>query len=269
MDERHRAAYLSVAERAEPARPRGGVSLDPGSDRLDDEDVGQARHDRFAARSQLLGFGRHQPQDALHPVDLGRLGRVYVDRRRQDVDEVARRRMVEADGAADEGRPGAAAAVAKELVAVAHLLERQVEDRRSRRSRFAVEPVAFAMGNERELAGVEPLGVALLGLEPEAPRGDDVEPDVGRHQGERQAPGSGQIGTAVEGAVHAQEVERLAERIGRRPRIERIHRGAVSRVEEPIVQQDGRSGMKWRRLGHRQSPCSLPDWTSNPRKERR
>ena len=42
VDQGDRAADVPVLERAEPASARGRVGLDPGADRLDDEDVAEA-----------------------------------------------------------------------------------------------------------------------------------------------------------------------------------------------------------------------------------
>ena len=70
MDQRQRAADLRIAQRAQPACLRRRILLDPGADRLDDQDVGKPRHDRLAAGAQLACFGGHQAQRALQPFEL-------------------------------------------------------------------------------------------------------------------------------------------------------------------------------------------------------
>ena len=77
-------------------------------------------------------------------------------------------------------------------------------------------------GHERELRRAERLG-AVRGLQPEASGRDHVEPDVARHRRAGSAPGRGELRVAVEGAVHAQEVQRLAERVRGSPGIELGH----------------------------------------------
>ena len=103
MDERDRPADLRVLERTEPAALRRGILRDPGADRLDHEDVGEAGDDRFPARAQLTRFGGHEAQRSLEPVRLGRAPRLDLDpaRTRRDQVEhqaVPQRRQLEPPG---------------------------------------------------------------------------------------------------------------------------------------------------------------------------
>jgi hypothetical protein len=140
-----------------------------------------------------------------------------VDRLGQDPDEVARGRVVEAHGAADQRRRRAALAVAEDLVAFAGVLEVELEDARRGDARLAAQAVPVAARHEREVAGLEPARVRVADLEQHAAVGDDVEPEVSGHRVQRHSPRRAQLGAAVERPVHAQEVERLAKGIGRRP----------------------------------------------------
>jgi hypothetical protein len=56
---------------------------------LDHEDVGKARDHGLAAGSQLLGLGGHQPERAVDPIHLGRVGSLDVDHLRQDARDAA------------------------------------------------------------------------------------------------------------------------------------------------------------------------------------
>src|SRR5829696_4488970 len=64
--------------------------------------------------------------------------------------------MVKAHGAADHVDAVAAASVAQNLVAVAELLALELEDARRRRIGLAAQPVALAVGDERQLACGQP-----------------------------------------------------------------------------------------------------------------
>jgi hypothetical protein len=60
-----------VLEGAEPAGAGSRGGLDPGTDGLDDQDVGQAGDHGLAAGLQGSGLGSHQPEDGLHPAGPG------------------------------------------------------------------------------------------------------------------------------------------------------------------------------------------------------
>ena len=86
---------------------------------------------------------------------------------RQDLDEVARGRVVEAHRAADQRRGRAAAAVAQDLVALADLLALEVEDPGRGDAGLAAQHVPLAVRHQREVAAREQRGVGLARLEPE------------------------------------------------------------------------------------------------------
>ncbi len=69
-------ADLLVAQRAEPAGPRGRVGLDPRPDRLDHEDVGEPRDHRLAAGAQLLRLGGYQGREAIELAFIAALPRL-------------------------------------------------------------------------------------------------------------------------------------------------------------------------------------------------
>src|SRR5688572_16286884 len=129
--------------------------------------------------------------------------------------------MVEAHGAADHVDVAASASVAQDLVALAELLALELEDARRRRVRLAAQPVALAVGHERQLArGEAPRRLGLWSLEPAASAGDDVKPQVALERRQLEPERGGELGAAVEGAAQLEEVQRLAERIGGRgPRL--------------------------------------------------
>ena len=78
--------------------------------------------------------------------------------------------MVEAHGAADHVDALAAASVAQDLVALAELLALELEDARRRRVRLAAQPVALAVGHERQLVCGQAPRLGLWRLEPAASR---------------------------------------------------------------------------------------------------
>src|ERR671910_3395638 len=127
--------------------------------------------------------------------------------------------MVEAHGAADHVYALAAASVAQNLIAVAELLELELEDARRRRIGLAAQPVALAVGDERQLARGEAPRLGLWRLEPAASAGDDVTPQVALERRQLEPERGRELGAGGEGAPQLEEVQRLAERIrGRGPR---------------------------------------------------
>ena len=70
MHERKSATNLPVLERAEPSGLRSRILCHPRADRLDDEDVGEASHNRLAAGTHVLRFNRHQAERALDRFQL-------------------------------------------------------------------------------------------------------------------------------------------------------------------------------------------------------
>jgi hypothetical protein len=73
MDKRDGAADLLVLERAEPTCLRGGVLLNPRSDGLDYQHIGETGDYCLSAGPQRLGFGSHEAQHTLNPLHVGEL----------------------------------------------------------------------------------------------------------------------------------------------------------------------------------------------------
>src|SRR5687767_14159897 len=121
--------------------------------------------------------------------------------------------MGEAHGAADHVDSLAAASVAQDFVALAELLALalELEDARRRRVRLAAQPVALAVGHERQLACGQPPRLGLWRLEPAASAGDDVKPQVALERRQLETERGGELGAAVKGAAQLEEVQRLAE----------------------------------------------------------
>src|SRR5918997_1846663 len=160
--------------------------------------------------------------------------------------------MIEAHGAADHVDACAAASVAQDLVALAELLALELEDARSRRIGLAAQPVALAVGDERQLACGQAPRLGLWRLEPAASAGDDVKPQVALERRELETERGGELRAAVEGAAQLEEVQRLAERIGGRgPRIGmRGHATSIASVNSNL-HTDRTNGHKSRIECHR------------------
>src|SRR5918992_634500 len=124
--------------------------------------------------------------------------------------------MIEANGAADHVDCFAAASVAQDLVALAELLALELINARRRRIGLAAQPVALAVGHERQFAGGQTPWLGLWRLEPAASAGDDVKPQVALERRQLETERGGELGAAIEGAAQLEEVQRLAERIGGR-----------------------------------------------------
>ena len=135
---------------------------------------------------------------------------------RQELDQVAGSRVREAHGAADQAGRGAAPAVAEDLVSIAHGLTLEVENAGRWSSGSLRRTWPSPCGTSARSPSWIHRVLLAVGLEPHPARGDHVEPEVPRHRRQREAPGSGQLGAAVVGAVHPQEVQCLGEGIGRR-----------------------------------------------------
>ena len=228
MDERERAADVPVLESAEPTRSRHRIALEPEANRLHDENVCKARDHRLAAGASLPGFGGHQPECCLHPLRLCGSGRLEMDGRGQGLDEIACCGVVEAHGSADQRRRNSSAAMAKDLVSVADLLTLEIEDPRCARPALAPQRVPFTVGDEGEVPAPKHDLLRPAALEQNLARDRRVEPHVPRHRRKREPPGRAELRPAVERTAHPHEVERLAERVGRSPRIDRVHVGTVA-----------------------------------------
>src|SRR5690554_5246834 len=87
------------------------------------------------------------------------------------------------------------------------------------------------------------------------------------HEGARecrqlQRPGSAELASRVVAARHPQEVECLAERVGRLKK--RVHVGSLRRIE-PIVHNIWTIDQNMRTIWHRPSPPLSPDWMKSRR----
>ncbi len=123
-------------------------------------------------------------------------------------------------------RAGAAPTMPEDLVAVAQVLALEVVNDRRFDSGLAAEAMALAVRDQREVARLQQARLGSLRVEPAPAGSDHVEPQVARHRRQLQPPRRGELRAAVEGAAHAQEVERLPERVSRgRPRIAIAHEG--------------------------------------------
>src|SRR5687768_6198681 len=122
--------------------------------------------------------------------------------------------MIEAYGAADHVDAFAAPSVVQNLVALAELLALELVDARRRRSGLTAQPVAFAVGDKRQLACGQAPRQGFRRLEPAASAGDDVKPQIALERRQFETEGGGELGAAVEGTAQLEEVQRLAERIG-------------------------------------------------------
>ena len=180
--------------------------------------------------------------------------------RRQDLDEIASSGVVEAHRPADQRRRRPAAAVAKNLVAVADLLSLEVENPRRRRAGLASQVMSLALRDEREVPGSKQRRLGAVGLEQDLARRRHVEPHVPRHREQGQAPGRAQLRAAVEGPAHAQKVKGIRQRIGRRPRVDLLHRCEYAascrhRPQSWTFEHESTS------YSHRQSRSVPADWT--------
>ena len=62
MNQRECASHLLVPKRCQPSDLGSGIALDPPSDRVNHEDIGEARDDRLSARTQFPRLTRHEAQ---------------------------------------------------------------------------------------------------------------------------------------------------------------------------------------------------------------
>src|SRR5919106_5727272 len=168
--------------------------------------------------------------------------------------------MLEANRPADQRRRRAALPVTEDLVALAELLPRQLEDLWRGHAGIAPENMSRPMRHQAEVPGLQPAGLRALGLQLGPTRGDNVEPHVVAHRGKRHPPALGQLGAAVEGAVHPQEVKDRGERVRWRPRIEVRHLPSIppawpQRIPDRTIEHEST------RIGHRQWGIAPRYWT--------
>ena len=133
------------------------------------------------------------------------------------------RGMVEADHPAHQARARAASAVAENRVAVVHVIVGKCVDARRGNPRRARKDMSSSVGNESQVACLEPPILHSPGRERAAACGHHVKAQATLERRELDRPGGGKLGPAVEHSGHPQEMESLPERIGRPNQIR--HRG--------------------------------------------
>jgi hypothetical protein len=101
------------------------------------------------------------------------------------------------------------------FVAIADQLARQIEELSSLHVRCAAQDVTAAVRHERERAWPQQTGLGARDFEPTFAGGHDVKHHAVLHRRQVQCPRRRELREAIERPAHAQEVQRLAERIGR------------------------------------------------------
>ena len=175
MHERHRTPDLRIAERAQPAGLCRRVQLDPRPDGLDQEDVGQAGDDGFAARAHRPRLGCHEVQGTVHPLRLRRADRLDDDRAWQEPDQLPRGWVVEANDRAQQACRGAVTALTQHFVLLAQVLLRHVEQRDTWRTRLAGQAMSIAVRHERKIARMQNAWFEARDVEPALTPRHDVE----------------------------------------------------------------------------------------------
>ena len=214
MDEKQGPADLGVLKRSEPSGLLC-VLLDPRADRLDDQDVGEPRHHRFAAGTELFRLRRHEAQGALDPLHPRRARGFDVNDRGKERHELMGRGMVEADHSAHQARALAASAMAENRIAVVHVVVGKGVDARRRNPRLARKNVSSSMGNQSQVAGHQPSILHSREREPAVAGRHHVKAQAVRERRELDGPGGRKLGPNVEHSGHPEEMESLSEGIGR------------------------------------------------------
>jgi len=99
-----------------------------------------------------------------------------------------RRRVIEANDAADDRRRFAASAMPENLVAIADQLAGRVEQFHCGHSRGADQTMALAARDQRKVSGPQVTGVRALDFEPALPGGGDVEHHARLERRKRERP---------------------------------------------------------------------------------
>jgi len=133
------------------------------------------------------------------------------------------RGMLETDHSAHQARALAFAAVAENRVAVVHVIVGKCVDARRGNPRRARKDMSSSVGNESQVACLQPSILHSLDREPAAAGGHHVKAQAILERRELDGPGGAKLGAAVEHSGHPQEMEGLSERIDRSIQIP--HRG--------------------------------------------
>jgi hypothetical protein len=216
MDERKSATNLPVLERAEPSGLRSRILGHPRSDRLDDENVGEATHDCLAARTHVLRFNRHQAERAVDRFQLWGTPGVYRDHAGQQSDESLSHGVIEANGSASDCRRRAASAIPENLVPIADLFAWKIEQLRRTHTVPARQPVTGAVRHERELAGLQHVVFASVYFHEALTQRHDVEYQTVVECRQLERPRRGEFPPAVQDAGHSQEMQSFAQWINLR-----------------------------------------------------
>ena len=172
------------------------------------------RDDGFSTRSQFPGFTGDKAKRTLQPASLIIAPGVDLQHSGQQRDQLLARHMVEADNTAGQVGEFTRAAVTHDLVSIADLLDRYIEQRYHRAVRAATDTVAVAVGNECQAALLQQARFFAFNFEPAVTACDDMKHHValkGRHI---YTPGCGQLGSAVKRTGKFQQVQCFAERVG-------------------------------------------------------
>ncbi len=217
MDERHGLTDLRILQRTDPARLGRRVGVEPAADGADDEDVAQPGDHGLAAGAGCGRLGRDHPEDARQPLEGSAVARrVDVDDLGQHLEQVPGRRVGETNRSADQVDPLAAAAVAQDGVVGAQVVVRQIHHRCGTQLGVVGRGVSGAVREHRQVTPPKHPLRAVAVDQHAGSRRDHVEPEAVGHRRQAQRPRSGQLGSAVEDALHPQELQRLGERIRRR-----------------------------------------------------
>ena len=189
VDGLQRPADPLVAEPAQPPRAPVGPRGEPATDRLQHEDVGQARRDGRSPGLRMRQLLGHQSQRVAHRP----AGRRRVALHQQDVGEAAHqlagRRVVEGHHPADEPRRPPGPAVAKQRVLLAEVVLRQeVDARPTSDRRLADQQVATPVRDQGQVAGAQLDRRRARQRDPARPGRHDVEADRVGEGGHLQAP---------------------------------------------------------------------------------
>jgi hypothetical protein len=208
--------HLPVLERAEPSGLCSRILRHPRSDRLDDENVGEASHDGLAAGTHVLRFNRHQAERAVDRFQLWGTPGVYRDHAGQQGNESLSHGVIEANGSASDYRRRAASATPENLVPVADLFAWEIEQPRRRHAVSTRQPVTGAVRHERELARLQHVVFASVYFHQALTQRHDVEYQTVVECRQLERPRRREFPPAVQDAGHPQEMQSFAQWINLR-----------------------------------------------------
>lgn len=198
MEQGQRPTDLRVTQRSEPTVAGCGVSRKPRTYRVNDEEVCEAGDDERTTRPRLADLHCNLPCRREAPTCLRVMACLNANHRRQGVDQLSPKRMVELHCTANEGGQVAATTTCLHDIAFRDAVPSNMNVSRTNRDvRVARKSVRNATRDECQVPGFKHEMPVAGDVDYAPPIDDQMERHVTRQGPKRDGPGRGHVRTYV------------------------------------------------------------------------